>query len=94
MNDRPVYVWRLDVTISDGVTERHRDDEDLGWFRVLYGFDYEPGPDPDERPPAFQWPQRRQYLAGRSAERQAARLRALGATVDIRRSFGVQWPRL
>lgn len=77
-----VYVWKLNVTLPEGVGP---DNPPEGWEPMVID-----GPEGQESRP-FSWPTRRHYLSAKSAEERAAMLRRWGCTVTIDRSRPVRW---
>jgi hypothetical protein len=56
------------------------------WHRILYGYEYAPGPDPEEIEPEFTWPTRALYLSRSGAQKRKRLLERLGAAVRVEAS--------
>lgn len=78
------YVYRLTFTPPPEPPE--------DWFQIIYGYEYNPSADPDDRDPEFSWPERRLYLSASGAAKRKKLLERLGATVAIERSNVVTFP--
>ena len=82
MPERPVYVYRLDITYPPG--SREWGWEPPGWvISGPNGFEDDPG--------EFRWPPERLLLSASGAKRRAELFRGYGATVEIVRSERVTW---
>ena len=89
---RPLYIYRLAVEIPDHLRWPHEPDN---WPEVYerHGWDATPDPHPDAWSNGFQWPRYdRRYHSKQAADKRAAFLRDLGATVVVERSLPVEWP--
>ena len=82
MPERPVYVYRLDITYPPG--SRERGWEPPGWvISGPNGYEDDPG--------EFRWSRERAFLSPSGAKHAADLFRGYGATVEIVRSERVTW---
>ena len=86
--ERPTYVYRLVVTIPEGVDYSN---PPQAWTDYMTELGAWSSPNPDAPEPMFFWPARRNFLSQASAKKHAERLRSYGAAVEIVRSLALQF---
>ncbi len=85
MSNRPLRVYRLDVTYPPGSRRP-------GWQPAGWESRWAPGPIPDGEADYFRWPAERRFLSRSGAMKRAALLRSYGAEVTVVASDPVTWP--